>query len=104
MILGLKKELMIFLQAILTGNFICLLYEGICLLRKIIVHKGFWVSVEDLLYWGFVTGYLFLYIQKSSSGNIRWYMVMGILGGVVVTHYFLRKFLGKYIDKTDKTE
>ena len=104
MILGVEKELSIFLQAILTGNFLRLIYSALEILRKIIPHSPLWVGMEDLLYWIFVSGYLFVFIQETSSGIIRWYLVMGLLGGSLVTHYFLRKIVRKYIDKSGKRE
>lgn len=104
MILGIEKEMTVFLQAILAGNLLCLLYKAITVLRLLVKHCDIIVSLEDLGYWIFVTVYLFLSIQNSCRGSIRWYFVMGLLGGSLVTHYFLRKINRKYIAKTKKTE
>ena len=104
MILGIEKEIAIFLQAILAGNFLCLVYESIEVFRLLVKHRTFLISLEDLLFWGFVTGYVFLSIQKNCSGNIRWYYVMGLLGGSLITHYIIRKITVKYIAKFKKTE
>ena len=104
MILGVEKELSIFVQAIITGNFLRLIYVILEIVRGIFPHNTAWISIEDLVYWLFVSGYLFVFVQQTSSGIIRWYLVMGLLGGSAVTHYFLRKIMGKYIDKSKKRE
>ena len=104
MILGIEKEIVVFLQSILAGNFLCLIYKALEVLRMLIKHPAFVISVEDLGYWGFVTVYLFFDIQKNCNGSIRWYFVMGLLGGSLVTWYFIRKITGKYIAKKKKTE
>ena len=102
MILGIEKELAIFLQALLTGNILCLSYNVLNLFRKLIRHHWFWVSTEDLLFWIFASIIVFVRLQKNCSGNIRWYFVIGLLGGSLITHYFLRKIAGKYIAKSKK--
>ena len=104
MILGVEKELSIFLQSILAGNFLRLIYCVLQVLRRLVPHRSIWISLEDLAYWIFASGYLFLLLQEISSGIIRWYFVIGLLGGSVITHYFLQKIMGKYIDKSKKRE
>lgn len=104
MILGIEKEAIVFLQAILAGNFLCLVYKTIDVWRLLFKHLSFWIAVEDLGYWGFVTVYIFRSIQNNCSGSIRWYYVVGVWGGSLATHYFLKKISGKYIAKTKKTE
>ena len=104
MIWGIKKEIAVFLQAILAGNFLCLVYRAIGVLRLLIKHRSLWISLEDLAFWGAAAVYIFLNIQNNCSGSIRWYYIMGFLGGSLVTHYFVRKITRKYIAKTKKTE
>lgn len=102
--MGIEKEISIFLQAILAGNLLLLVYMALNVFRKLIRHNLFWISLEDLLYWGFAGIYIFLRIQETSSGNIRWYFVLGLLGGSLTTYYFLGKIIRKYVAKSGKTE
>lgn len=104
MIIGIEKELAIFLQSILAGNLLYLFYLVLHLFRKLIRHSSFWISVEDLFYWMFVGVYVFLEMQKTCSGMIRWYFVVGLLGGSFITWFFIHKFVRKHIDKSKKTE
>ena len=104
MILGIKKELAIFLQVILTGNLLYLVYQVLYLFRKLIRHNRFWASLGDLVYWMFVGVYVFSGMQKTCNGNIRWYFIVGLLIGSFVTYFFIGKIVRKHIDKMKKTE
>ena len=51
MMSGIGAELSVFLQAILTGNLVYLTYCVLRIIRRIIKHNLFWVSLEDILFW-----------------------------------------------------
>lgn len=102
MILGVEKELFAFIQAMLAGNVVYLMYLAIRVFRRIVRHNLFWVSLEDALFWIATGFYLFLEIYQTSNGSIRWYFVLGILVGAILTHCVVSKFLKKYIDKSHK--
>lgn len=104
MILGIERELSVFLQAALAGNIVYLAYFVIRIFRRIVKHSLFWVSLEDALFWIATGFYLFLEIYQTSNGTIRWYFVLGVLVGGILTHYIILKITKKYIDKSKKRE
>ena len=104
MILGIKKELFVFLHAALSGNIVYLTYCALRVLRRIVRHNLFWVSLEDALFWIAVGFYLFTQIYQTSNGTIRWYFVLGVLVGGILTHYTIIKIIKKNIDKSKKRE
>jgi len=104
MILGIEKELSVFLQAALAGNLVYLVYHAIRIVRRILKHNLFWVSLEDAFFWIATGFYLFLKIYETSNGTIRWYFVLGVLIGGIFTHYIILKITKKHIDKTQKKE
>ena len=104
MILGIEQEVFIFLQAMLTGNLICLVYNVIRVLRRIVRHNLFWVSLEDLVFWIGTGFYLFFKICQTSNGSIRWYFVVGVLTGGVFTYLLIQKIVKKHLAKTKKKE
>lgn len=104
MILGIEKELSVFLQAALAGNLVYLAYLVIRVFRRIVRHKLFWVSLEDALFWIGTGFYLFTEIYQTSNGTIRWYFVLGVLVGGILTHHIILKIKKKYIDKSKKRE
>ncbi len=102
--MGIRKELVIFLQAILAGNLVCLSYHVIRIFRRLVRHNLFWVSFEDILFWIGTGLYLFISIYQTSNGSIRWYFVVGALLGGIVTYCIVDKIMKKYIDKFGKKE
>ncbi len=104
MILGIGKELSVFLQAVLAGNFIYLVYSVIRVMRRLWKHNLFFVSLEDLVFWIGTGIYLFIKIYQTSDGIIRWYFVIGVLLGGIVTHLIISQISKKYIAKRRKKE
>ena len=102
MIFGIEKELSVFLQAALAGNLVYLLYSAIRVMRRIIKHNLFFVSLEDLIFWIGTAIFLFIKIYQTSNGSIRWYFVIGVLTGGLLTHFVISKISKKCIAKWEK--
>ena len=103
MILGIKKELAIFLQAILTGNILFLVYAAVWIVRRIIKHNSFFVSMEDVIFWVGAGLYVFGEIEQTCDGIIRWYFVLGVLLGTFITNGIFQWIRKKSIAKKQKT-
>ena len=97
MILGIGKEVSVFLQALLAGNQVCLFYYAIRVFRRILKHKLFWISLEDILFWIGTAIYLFVRIYQTCNGSIRWYFVIGVFGGMLITYFIVEKIAKKYV-------
>lgn len=101
--LGIGGELSVFVSACLAGNLLCLSYEVLRILRRLIRHSLFFISMEDLLF-GVASGlYLFTECYRTCSGVIRWYFVLGVLGGGLITLWVIQKIEKKCVDKIKKT-
>lgn len=72
------------LHALLTGVFITFVYDGLIILRKVIPHKAFIESLEDLFFWIFCAVYVFLWLYRESNGTLRWFAVVGALAGMII--------------------
>ena len=59
-------------------------YDLIRLFRRIIDHKLVFITIEDLIFWLFVSIYVLYKLQKYAYGDIRFYMIMAILVGLSV--------------------
>lgn len=99
---GVANELSIFVSACLLGNFICLVYCAIRVFRRIVKHSLLWVSIEDFLFWIGAAAYLFTEMYRLCAGAIRWYFVLGVMSGAVITISILCK-MKKMVDKKKKT-
>ncbi len=102
MVFGIEKELAVFLQAVLAGNLLYLVYTVLRVWRRIIKHNLFWISAEDLIYWIGTGFYLFVKIYETCNGTIRWYFVVGVLAGAIITHYTIKKISKTYCEKVKK--
>lgn len=100
--LGIEKELSVFLQAMLAGNIVFLVYCCLRVFRRIIRHRLFFVSVEDALFWIWTGLYLFGKIYDTSDGSIRWFFVVGVFAGGLFS-YFVVHFFVKVVEKSIKT-
>ena len=95
--LGVRNELSVFVSAGLLGNMVCLSYYVLRVLRRLVRHTLFWISVEDLLFWVGTGLYIFVEMYRTCAGNIRWFFVLGVLLGGGITCLFMRKIDRKFI-------
>ena len=59
--LNIKKELLVFFCACLTGVNVRAGYEILIFLRKMIIHNNLVKGIEDLFYWIFMSAYCPIY-------------------------------------------
>ncbi len=97
------SEFSVFIAACLLGNLICMVYCALRIFRRIIRHSLFWIAMEDVLFWIGTAVYLFVHMYRTCSGSIRWYFVVGVLLGGLLTGEPLQKMFIKIVDKTEET-
>ena len=79
----------------LTGICIGLLFDFFIIQRKVLKTCDFITYIQDILFW-IVSGLIIIFvIMKYTNGEIRIYMVLGIILGILI--YFL--IISKYIMK-----
>lgn len=100
--LGLEKELEVFVHAVLSGIIVYGVYTLIRIIRRIIKHSLLGISIEDFLFWVGTSFYLFIQIYNTSDGRVRWYFVLGIVAGMILLALviFLTKKMFRKIKKT----
>ncbi len=99
------------------GIFITFIYDILRILRRVFVHNGFFISLEDFIFWMYTTLRVFYMLQTQSNGTLRWFAVMGALFGMFLykrlfspffvkwVSFILRKpveFFGRHIGKISK--
>ncbi|NLP34662.1 MAG: hypothetical protein GX359_05625 [Clostridiales bacterium] len=92
-------ELQFFLISILWGAIILLGYDALRILRRLIKHKGFFLAVEDLIFWVVTSVFVFAMIYRENNGVIRGFSIMGMAIGMVLYHYILSDFIVNLITK-----
>lgn len=94
-----QNQAYLFLVFSLTGVIIGILFDFFRILRRIIKTSNFITYVEDILFW-ILTGFLILYnIWYFNNGEIRIYMFLGIILGVLIYMLTLSSILIKIFSK-----
>lgn len=90
MILGIGTEAGIFLYAGLSGMAVLFAYDILICIRKMIPHSFGAVGAEDLVFWLGASGYIFSRMYETTFGSIRWFFLLGLLGGAGAGYLFVR--------------
>lgn len=101
--MSIEQEFTVFLSSICTGVLVSAVYGVIRVIRRLIPHSLFWISIEDLIYWVWFGIYVFIELHRTCSGRIRWFFVAGIGIGMGGAGFLIFKFIKNYIDKSNKT-
>ncbi len=87
MILSLQGQAQLFLLTVVLGGGLGLAYDCLRVFRRIIWHKRLWVQIEDGIFWLCAVFFAFAVMLGANAGEIRFFAVLGILGGMGL--YFL---------------
>ena len=82
MILSLHAQAQLFLLTILLGGIMGLFYDGLRVFRRALLHKYFWIQLEDGLFWLLAVLLVFRVMLHASSGEIRFFSILGLFGGM----------------------
>lgn len=74
------------IHSLLTGICITFFYDFFRILRKVIPHTDFFVSLEDFVFWIYCTIQVFILMNAQGDGSLRWFAVLGALLGMFVYH------------------
>ncbi len=86
-------QIHIFLYAIAAGAFVAFLYDILRIKRRAIKTNVIIVSLEDILYWLITAIIIFLTVYNSNSGEIRGYIFIGNIAGVLIYLLLLSKIV-----------
>lgn len=84
-------------HALFMGIFVTFLYDILRIARRVVPHKGFLVSLEDLCFWAYCTEKVFLLMHRFSNGTLRWFAVLGALAGMLLYRKLASPVLVKYV-------
>lgn len=82
---------------ITIGIFLAFCYDIIRIVRRVIPHGVFWMSVEDIIFWmcaGIIT---FIVCFIENAGNIRWFSLAGEILGAYMYCHTIGPFLVKWV-------
>lgn len=79
------------------GIYIPFVYDIFRIFRNVCPHHSFFIAVEDLGFWIYCGGKVFLLMYHESNGSLRWFAVMGALVGMLLYKRCVSKFFVKYV-------
>lgn len=85
------------LHALLMGIFITFVYDVIRIFRRVIPHNSFFVSLEDIGFWIYCGGSVFLLMYHESNGELRWFAVFGAVVGMLLYRKLFSPLFVKYV-------
>lgn len=85
------------LHALWMGIFITFIYDLLRIFRRVVPHRGFFVSAEDLFFWIYCGGEVFLLMYHKSDGTLRWFAVLGALAGMLLYRKLVSPYFVKYM-------
>ena len=86
-------QIHVFLYAIAAGAIVAFLYDILRIKRRAIKTNVIIVSLEDMLYWLITAIIIFLTVYNSNSGEIRGYIFIGNIAGVLIYLLLLSKIV-----------
>ncbi len=91
------NENLFLLHALLMGIFITFVYDILRILRRVIPHGTFLVSLEDICFWIYCAVKVFMLMYRESNGTLRWFAVLGALTGMLVYRKLASPYFVKYV-------
>jgi len=86
-------QVYIFLYAILGGAIVAFFYDILRIKRRAVRTNVIMVGLEDILYWLIAAVFLFITVYRSNSGEMRGYIFIGNVIGVILYEALLSKMI-----------
>lgn len=78
------NEVTFLLHSFFMGVIITFVYDGFSILRRLIRHNLFLISVEDLIFWIACAIGVFYMLYEENNGILRWFAVFGASMGMLI--------------------
>ena len=93
------REILLFFQFACIGAVLLLCYDLLVIFRKLFSHSVGTSGAEDLLYWIGVGFFLFTRVYGSNEGSWRFFLLLGILTGVLLCRKTVSPIFVKGMEK-----
>jgi spore cortex biosynthesis protein YabQ len=85
------RQLETFVCLLVTGIALSFLFDCYRLMRGTVNPRGVITAVTDLLFWLLATAVVFAVLLKSNGGEMRLYVFISLIGGVLVYYQLLSR-------------
>ena len=77
------NEVTFFLHSFFMGIIITFMYDGFIIMRRLIRHSYFLISLEDMVFWIACAIGVFYMLYEENNGILRWFAVFGAALGMI---------------------
>ncbi len=91
------RELEFLRQSVWIGVMISFLYDGVRIVRRIVPHNQFFVSVEDVIFWCYCSVCMFQMLYRENNGTLRWFVILGAVSGMLLYKVTVGRLYVKYV-------
>ena len=88
-----SNQAYVFLCSVIGGMLIAFIYDVFRIKRKAIKTRSIFIHIEDFLYWIIVAIVMFALVYYSNEGEIRGYIFLGNILGVILYSLLLSKII-----------
>lgn len=92
-------EVTFLLYSFLLGVIITFVYDGFLILRRLIKHNIFFISLEDFIFWIACAISVFYVLYEENNGILRWFAVAGAGLGMIAYKKTLSPLIINVISK-----
>ena len=93
-------ELNYFKRCVFFGFFLLMAYDVFRVLRRLIRHSDFIVTIEDIVYGIFIGIQIFLHNYENNNGVVRFFMFLGLIIGSIIYHKIFSTTLVEVFSKS----
>lgn len=93
------KEIDFLLNFVLLGVLITFAYDWFLILRRLIKHNMFWISMEDFIFWIGCAVSAFGMLYRLNNGIVRWFAVAGAAVGMLLYKKTISRLVIKTVTK-----
>jgi len=86
------QEMQFLLYSLCLGAIITFVYDNIRVLRRVLRHNIFFISLEDLIFWIAAAIAIFLLQHRENNGIFRWFSIIGAFVGMLLYRRVLSNF------------
>lgn len=94
---NIMQEIYFLMHAIVMGILITFVYDWIRIIRRVVNHNLFFISIEDLFFWIGCSIGVFLMFYRENNGTLRWFAIIGAAIGMSLYKITLSYFFVTYM-------
>lgn len=93
------KQAQLIIASVLVGFGLMASYDFFRTLRVLVIHKSFFINLEDFVYWLYAGLVVFTFLYRENDGNLRGFMIFGVFCGMAVFNKYISQIWLKVLKK-----